>query len=123
MKLGDIRLPKNAGRIISSGNRQYRLNFGAVVLETRLLTLIYSNSNLLSGDWPFSGGFASAPLVNGLLFGLVSSANRRDLAPIDGVAISSSAATIRLWTSSTSPRSFSVGDTATIMAIAIGEAP
>ena len=123
MKMGDIALPKNAGRIISSANQQYRLNLGCVAFETRRLTLTYVSSALLDIVWQFDQPFAAPPIVIPSIEAINSSVSLADIGDCGVSLITTISARVRLNRITGSTRNFAVGDTATLMAVAIGEAP
>lgn len=123
MKIGSVRLPKNASRIISQSNRQYRVSLGAIAIETSLITLTFETQARLGTTWVFSGPFNGPPVISLTLQTLMGTPIFRDIAAWDVSDPTSTSIRCRLHLSSSSPRLFSVGDTAIALATATGEAP
>lgn len=98
-----------------------RMKYGTTALQTKTVNLNFSSVNVLAGTVTFIPAFSSPPTVTASLSALVSSVTNRDISTVEIVSVSASEASFRLLRCSAVSRVFASGDTATLMAIAIGE--
>ncbi len=99
-----------------------KMKYGSVKLQSKVVSLDFTSVNALSGDWEFAPPFSSPPTVTASLFTLTSSVTNRDISTVEVVSVSATKASLRLARCSAVTRVFASGDTATLQAIAIGEA-
>lgn len=98
-----------------------RMKYGTTAFQAKTVNLNFSSVNVLAGTVTFIPAFSSPPTVTASLSALVSSVTNRDISTVEIVSVSASEASFRLLRCSAVSRVFASGDTATLMAIAIGE--
>lgn len=121
MKAGSFKLPKNAGRIIDPAQGHYRLDLGAIALESFYVTLSFNSSIVLRGLTWFSVPFASKPTITATLERVTSSVTIFDIGALDTALSTAITAEIRLGAIRNGSRTFGSNDTAVVHVIAMGE--
>ncbi|WP_204151919.1 hypothetical protein [Leptolyngbya sp. CCY15150] len=121
MKMGDVALPKNDERIIDSAQGHYRIDLGAIVIESFFVTLTFNSSIVLRGAKPFSAPFAIRPTITATLERVTSSVTIFDVGTFDTALSNTSSVDIRLGAIRNGSRTFVAGDTAIVHVTAIGE--